>query len=1074
MHTQLRLPILAVLTILVALLPPVPDTASARDLAAPEAIGITIDHIVASGFDLPVQVTHAGDGSGRLFVVEQTGAIRIIDAGTVLPTPFLDLSSTIACCGERGLLSMAFHPDYPTNRLLYVNYTRAGDGATVVARYAAAAGDPNAADPASAATLMVISQPYTNHNGGQIAFGPDGYLYVGMGDGGSGGDPLEAGQDPTTLLGALLRIDVDGGTPYVIPPDNPYVGTAGQDEIWAIGLRNPWRFSFDRGTGDLYIGDVGQNLWEEISFAAAGTPGGVNFGWDCREGAHTYEWDAACSSATLIDPIAEYSHDEGRSVSGGFVYRGLKYPDLFGTYFYADYVNGRIWSLTKTQSGFTSPALELDTSLLITGFGEDELGELYVVDRNGSIRLLADIDGEAPPPDLGGSSKRPSTPVADRGEDIAYTLVLANGGGPVPGTVTLTDTLPAGLTYIADSLAATGGAVDDSDAPALAWTGTLGERATVTITYQAHVTGVVTGSLVNRALVGGPYLDAFALAAAVSVPRNVLATTVNDLVLPGTQPSGLTSEIANSVDCDSCHSEPIYDAWRGTLMSQAGRDPLMYAALAAANANAPNAGDYCLRCHTPKAWLEGRSHPADGSAQTPTDIDNGVACAVCHRAVDPLPTAGQLPSTDLQVRSDLTATVPLTYTGSGTLIIDPNDNRRGPFAFDPALSYHTAYQTAYVGQDAPPPADNAVTRSRLCGTCHDVDNPVLSWDDGRGQYWPNAMDTPTEVVKGDLFPIERTYTEWLLSDYPTGVVAPVFAGDTPSGTVSACQDCHMERQTGTAADAAFNPTNRDCATTGCLPEHAMVGGNAWVPTLILDPAWRLDAAPHATYLSATAQRARTMLRRAATLSITLTTQGAQKLVNVRVTNESGHKLPTGYPEGRQMWLNVRAYDATGAVVYESGVYDWDTHTLVRDPDIRVYEAKQGLTPEIATVLGKPAGESFHFVLNNTVIKDNRIPPRGYSQVAWDLPGVRPVGAVYLDDQHWDDVVYDVPDTAVRSSAILYYQTASREYIDFLAANGGVDGESLNQLWTASPSPPVLMTLVSDPAIHLYMPIIYRN
>jgi glucose/arabinose dehydrogenase len=239
-------------------------SAMARDpetsIILPDVV-ITIDEIIASGFVRPVQVTNAGDGSQRLFVVEQPGSIWIVQDRMVVGTPFLDISGLVQCCGERGLLGLAFHPDYKDNGHFYVNYTRKGDGATVVARYSVSE-DPNIADPDSGSILLTVAQPYSNHNGGQLLFCPDGYLYIGMGDGGSGGDPLNHGQNRDTLLGAMLRIDVDGGTPYAIPPDNPYVGEDGADEIWAIGLRNPWRFSFDRETGDLYIGDVGQNLWE--------------------------------------------------------------------------------------------------------------------------------------------------------------------------------------------------------------------------------------------------------------------------------------------------------------------------------------------------------------------------------------------------------------------------------------------------------------------------------------------------------------------------------------------------------------------------------------------------------------------------------------------------------------------------------------------------------------------------------------------------------------------------------------------------------------------------------------------
>ncbi len=372
------------------------DDVALEQLAVQVDIQISVDEIVAAGFASPVLVTHAGDGSNRLFVVEKAGYIRIIKEGGVLPTPFLNITGIVdSGAGERGLLGLAFDPDYENNGLFYVNYTRTGDGEeqgdTVVARYTVSDADPDVADPDSAAILLVVDQPYANHNGGNLVFGPDGYLYIGLGDGGSAGDPDQHGQDNTTLLGAMLRIGVGQGVSYTIPLDNPYVGAEGADEVLAIGLRNPWRFSFDRETGDLYIADVGQNAWEEVDFLVAGTAGGANLGWPCREGAHTFSDAPPCDDpdwlATLTEPIAEYGHDQGRSVTGGFVYRGSDYPSLAGRYFYADFVEGKIWSIDTTT--WSPPELELDTSLTISSFGEDERGELYVVDYGGgTVRRL--------------------------------------------------------------------------------------------------------------------------------------------------------------------------------------------------------------------------------------------------------------------------------------------------------------------------------------------------------------------------------------------------------------------------------------------------------------------------------------------------------------------------------------------------------------------------------------------------------------------------------------------------------------------------------------------------------------
>jgi uncharacterized repeat protein (TIGR01451 family) len=1034
-------------------------------------IDLTVAEVVAGGFSVPVQVTHAGDNSGRLFVVEQGGRIKIIKNGAVLSTPFLNIASLVSCCGERGLLSVAFHPRYKTNGYFFVNYTNTG-GHTVVARYSVSA-NADVANAASAQVILTVNQPYSNHNGGQLMFGPDDYLYIGMGDGGSGGDPLNHGQNKTTLLGAMLRLDVDHGLPYTIPPDNPYVGLPGRDEIWAIGLRNPWRFSFDRLTGDLYIGDVGQNAWEEIDFQAAGTPGGVNYGWRCLEGTHTYNYSGSCGSEPLTAPIAEYSHSLGHSVSGGFVYRGSLYPALQGRYFYADFVDRKIWSLYQTDGGgWSAPALEInDTGFNISGFGENESGELFVVDYSGgAIRRVADVRG--PSPNLTASTKSASTPHANVGEAITYTISLINGGALTPAAMTLVDTIPAGLGYLPGSFSATGGSPDDSLAPTLRWSGSAA-TGRITLTYRVTVTGQSQGSLVNRAVLTVAGLSPISLTGAVFVPRPVLTSTLADFFLPGTQPHQLTDAIAEADGCNFCHTDPIYQAWRGSMMGQAGRDPLFWAAVAVANQDAPGSGDFCLRCHTPKGWLEGRSHPGDGSALQFGDIDNGVGCNVCHRLVDPVPsTTDEAVAVDAAIRAALTTTLPANHPGSAMLIIDPEDRRRGPFEVNPDQFHPKAtYQPDFLGQ-----AGSAVTASSLCGSCHNIDNPLLSWNAGLGQFWPNQMQAAApSVAQGDLFPIETTYDEWLNSDFATGgVVLPKFAGAKADGRVESCQDCHMPRATGLAAESQFNPVNRDCQSTGCLPVHELVGGNTWVPQLLQDPRWRLTSPPDAAALQATSRAARAMLQKAATLTVTLTDSGAGKTAVVRVENDTGHKLPTGYPEGRRMWLNLRAFDAEGQVIYESGAYNSATAELTEDAAIKIYEAKQGITPELAVLTGQLAGPSFHFVLNNTIEKDNRIPPRGYTQVAYNRPGLQPVGATYLDGQYWDETGYPVPPETVRVAATLYYQTSSRAYIDFLRANGGVDGASLGELWDASKSQPEVMSFAVDPPLLMYFPLIFNG
>jgi glucose/arabinose dehydrogenase len=351
---------------------------------------------VAGGFVLPVHVTHAGDGSGRIFVVEQGGRIRILDNGVVLPASFLDLASVnpprLVAGGEQGLLSVAFPPGFASKRYFYVNYTRSPDGATVVARYRVSAGDANVADPASEEVILTVSQPFANHNGGQLAFGPDGYLYIGMGDGGSGGDPFQVAQNPDNVLGKLLRIDVESGTaPYAVPPDNPFVGVAGvRPEIWALGLRNPWRFSFDRGTGDLYLGDVGQGSFEEIDFQPAGDPGGRNYGWNIMEGDSCYPpGTVGCNRTGLALPVFVYDHSLGCSVTGGHVYRGSAFPSLQGVYLFGDLCSTRIWGIRKNGAAWDNALLADSTALTITTFGEDESGNVYVVNyANGELLMI--------------------------------------------------------------------------------------------------------------------------------------------------------------------------------------------------------------------------------------------------------------------------------------------------------------------------------------------------------------------------------------------------------------------------------------------------------------------------------------------------------------------------------------------------------------------------------------------------------------------------------------------------------------------------------------------------------------
>jgi len=345
---------------------------------------------VATGLNQPLAITNAGDA--RLFITLQVGEVVIRDAaGKILPEPFLDLRNKVSCCGEQGLLSIAFHPHYKENGFFYADYTdRNGD--TVIARYSVLPGNPNRADEATETILLTIAQPFDNHNGGQLQFGPDGYLYIGMGDGGSANDPGNRGQTLSVLLGKLLRIDVDHGSPYAIPATNPFVNTAGaRGEIWAYGLRNPWRFSFDRVTGDLWIGDVGQSAWEEVDLQPAGSVGGQNYGWRKMEGKHCFNPSTNCQDGSLILPILEYSHSDGCSITGGYRYRGSRLTQLRGTYFYADYCEGTIWGATQLVNGSWTSRVLLDTNMLISTFGEDVNGELYLADLpNGIVYSVID------------------------------------------------------------------------------------------------------------------------------------------------------------------------------------------------------------------------------------------------------------------------------------------------------------------------------------------------------------------------------------------------------------------------------------------------------------------------------------------------------------------------------------------------------------------------------------------------------------------------------------------------------------------------------------------------------------
>jgi glucose/arabinose dehydrogenase len=357
-------------------LPPASSTGISLD-----AISIGVERVV-SGLIEPVDLVNAGDGSGRLFVVEKPGRIKIIKDNAVLPGTFLDLTDRVKSDGyEQGRLGMAFHPDYRSNGVFFVNYTDL-NGDTVVSRFNVS-GNPDVAEVGTETLVMGIDDPARNHNGGDLVFGPDRMLYIGMGDGGGAGDTYGNGQRRDTLLGKMLRINVDS-LPYTIPADNPFLSDPSYyPEIWATGLRNPWRYSFDRLTGDMYIADVGQDKYEELNFQPAGSPGGQNYGWPIMEGFHCFPDANQCNQSGLMPPVAEYTHDFGISVTGGYVYRGSLYPSLQGIYFYGDFGTSRIWGLARDANGTWQTRELLRPGISLSSFGEDEAGELYLLHMGG-------------------------------------------------------------------------------------------------------------------------------------------------------------------------------------------------------------------------------------------------------------------------------------------------------------------------------------------------------------------------------------------------------------------------------------------------------------------------------------------------------------------------------------------------------------------------------------------------------------------------------------------------------------------------------------------------------------------
>ena len=518
-------------------------------------------------------------------------------------------------------------------------------------------------------------------------------------------------------------------------------------------------------------------------------------------------------------------------------------------------------------------------------------------------------------------------------------------------------------------------------------------------------------------------------------PPGVVPTTLRDVDMPGTQPHEGAILADPDASCGTCHgdfdpdNEPWY-VWRGSMMAQAARDPFFFACMAVAEQDAPGSGDLCIRCHSPGGWQEGRSVDTSGDLLNVRDR-HGVQCDFCHRAVDHNYLPGVSPIQDHAVLA-LIAPLPLQY-GNGQFVNDPAPLMRGPY--DDAVASHATIYSPFH------------TSAAMCGLCHDVSSPVFARS-GDYDYVPTAFDEehPDMDIR-NMIPVERTYSEWSESEYAsTGVYAPQFAGNIPDGIVSNCQDCHMRDVTASACNEPGAPNRSDMGL------HDFTGGNTFVPDIIEQffPD-EVDAAQ----LQAAKDRAVSMIEKAATLTLTPEEFG----VTVRVTNETGHKLPSGYPEGRRVWLNVQAFDALSQLVYESGAYDFGTAVLTHDADVKIYEIHPGLSPGLAAAIGQPAGKSFHFVLSDTVFSDNRIPPRGFTNAGFVAIQSPPVAYEYVDGQYWDDTEYRLPAEVESVHVTLYYQSTSKEYVEFLrdANTTNSAGQDLYDAWVAQgKAPPVRM------------------
>jgi len=523
-------------------------------------------------------------------------------------------------------------------------------------------------------------------------------------------------------------------------------------------------------------------------------------------------------------------------------------------------------------------------------------------------------------------------------------------------------------------------------------------------------------------------------------------TTIDDFFLPGSQPDS-TRNYDSPSNCANCHSgiknntdisyEPTY-GWQGSMMSQAMRDPLYLASLTIANQDAEFAGDLCIRCHAPAGWLSGRSEPTDGSQLTSVDTE-GVDCHFCHELINPNSTNAN----DLIILDVLEAAGKKpSQAGNGMFVVESDNKRRhGPFNDADPKSHQVVYDAYY-------------SESAYCGTCHDVSNPAFT-KNGDDYVLNTLGEKAPSFNTYDMFPVERTYSEWKMSAYnsPTGIKGTVFGGNKTS--VSSCQDCHMQDVTG------YGCNKNGVLLRNDLPMHDMTGGNTFVP-LLIKQLYATDPSVNTAALDAGIIRARKMLQNAASLNVSANIEDNGYELKVKVTNETGHKLPSGYPEGRRMWIQVIAKNSTNEIIYESGSYNLTTAVLekkdTKGNDTKIYEAKLAMS-------ANPTEESFHFALNNVVLKDNRIPPRGFTNANFEAIQSPPVNYTYEDGEYYDETEYDLPLETKNVQVKLLYQTTSKEYIEFLrdentTNNAGID---LYNLWTENgkSTPEIMNELSTD-------------